>query len=38
MRLPKIKSVLALQTMMRVLGKDISFELKRKLEVYKSWF
>ncbi|CAG06685.1 unnamed protein product [Tetraodon nigroviridis] len=32
MRLPAIKSVLALQTMMRVLGKDIPFELKRKLE------
>lgn len=38
MRLPEIKSVLALQTMMRMLGKDIPFKLKRKLEVYKSWF
>lgn len=37
MRLPEIKSVLALQTMMRMLGKDIPFALKRKLEVYKSW-
>lgn len=38
MRLPEIKSVLALQTMMRMLGKDIPFKLKRKLEVNKSWF
>lgn len=38
MRLPEIKSVLALQTMMRMLGKDIPFELKCKLEVYKFWF
>uniref|UniRef100_A0A674MBJ4 FAST kinase domains 2 n=1 Tax=Takifugu rubripes TaxID=31033 RepID=A0A674MBJ4_TAKRU len=33
MRLPEIKSVLALQTMMRVLGKDTPLDLKRKLEV-----
>lgn len=38
MRLPEIKSVLALQTMMRMLGKDIPVNLKRKLEVNKSWF
>lgn len=37
MRLSQIKSVLALQTMMRVLGKDTPLDLKRKLEVYKSW-
>lgn len=33
MRLPEIKSVLALQTMMRVLGKKTPLDLKRKLEV-----
>lgn len=32
-RLPKIKNVMALQTMMRVLGKDAPLGLKRKLEV-----
>lgn len=37
MRLPEIKSVLALHTMMRMLGKDIPFALKHKLEVYKSY-
>uniref|UniRef100_A0A3Q4ATM3 RAP domain-containing protein n=1 Tax=Mola mola TaxID=94237 RepID=A0A3Q4ATM3_MOLML len=31
-RLPKIKNVLALQTMMRLLGKDAPLDLKRKLE------
>lgn len=38
MRLPEIKGVLSLQTIMRMLGKDIPVELKRKLEVYNSWF
>lgn len=33
MRLSEIKSVLALQTMMRVLGKKTPLDLKRKLEV-----
>ncbi|XP_015244422.1 PREDICTED: FAST kinase domain-containing protein 2 [Cyprinodon variegatus] len=32
MRLPEIKNVLALQTMMRLLGKDAPKELKQKLE------
>lgn len=31
-RLPTIKSVVALQTMMRLLGKDAPLDLKRKLE------
>nr|XP_046238198.1 FAST kinase domain-containing protein 2, mitochondrial isoform X2 [Scatophagus argus]XP_046238199.1 FAST kinase domain-containing protein 2, mitochondrial isoform X2 [Scatophagus argus] len=31
-RLPTIKNVVALQTMMRVLGKDVPLYLKRKLE------
>ncbi|KAM3857151.1 FAST kinase domain-containing protein 2, mitochondrial [Diretmus argenteus] len=31
-RLPSIKNVMALQTMMRLLGKDASRDLKRKLE------
>uniref|UniRef100_A0A3Q1ILS6 RAP domain-containing protein n=2 Tax=Anabas testudineus TaxID=64144 RepID=A0A3Q1ILS6_ANATE len=31
-RLPDIKTVLALQTMMRLMGKDAPIELKRKLE------
>lgn len=32
-RLPNIKNVVSLQTMMRALGKDIPLDLKRKLEV-----
>lgn len=32
-RLPSIKKVVSLQTMMRALGKDIPLDLKRKLEV-----
>lgn len=32
-RLPEIKNVMALQTMMRLLGKDIPQDLKRKLEI-----
>lgn len=31
--LPRIKNVVALQTVMRLLGKDMSLDLKRKLEV-----
>ncbi|XP_061841089.1 FAST kinase domain-containing protein 2, mitochondrial isoform X2 [Nerophis lumbriciformis] len=31
-RLPRISTVLALHTLMRLLGKDISLDLKRKLE------
>ncbi|KAA8579842.1 FAST kinase domain-containing protein 2, mitochondrial [Etheostoma spectabile] len=31
-RLPRIKNVMALQTMMRLLGKDAPLDLKRKLE------
>lgn len=32
-RLPTIKNVVTLQTMMRALGKDVPLDLKRKLEV-----
>lgn len=32
-RLPEIKNVMALQTMMRLLGKDVPQYLKRKLEI-----
>lgn len=32
-RLPGIKNVVALQPMMRLLGKDAPLDLKRKLEV-----
>lgn len=32
-RLPEIQNVLALQTMMRLLGRDAPRELKQKLEV-----